>query len=54
MHPDDDSLLDRCPFRGGVCPDHAHAWREGVCPDPPAGITAQWPGDPSTQGDHDQ
>jgi hypothetical protein len=43
---DDDPLLERCPFRGGACPDYAHEWRAGICPDPPTGITAQWPNQP--------
>lgn len=39
---DDDPLLDRCQFRGGRCPDHAHAYVPGQCPDPPGAVTADW------------
>lgn len=42
MTIDDDPLLDRCQFRGGPCPDHAHAYRPGICPSPPAAVTADW------------
>lgn len=52
MH-DDDPLLDRCPFRGNGCPDRAHAWRPGVCPDPPAGINATWPGATAPEEEND-
>lgn len=45
---DDEQQLETCPYRGGDCPDHAHAWREGICPPPPNAITTRLPDD---QGD---